>query len=223
MIIVMFELNGKIELISMDDNITYGLIHDFTGEKLYASITSDDKQIKLLHVGDNVRCIIFNKLTGTTFEAVITDRISGEFPIYELSELHDFTEIQRRQDVRVSCTIPVFYSKNDYLMKQDIEIIYEEFDKIKKYLINGMMTDLSAGGLKFSCEDRFSKNQTLLFLIQIDKEDMFIKGNVLHKAINISPKRTLYTYGIQFIDINEQQREKIIKFLFVLMRKNRLK
>lgn len=218
-----FELNSKIELVSMDDDITYGLIHDFNNEKLYIAITSDDKQFKLLHRGDNVRCSIFNNLTGLSFSAIVTDRISDGFPIYELSDLDDFTEVQRRQDVRVPCALNLLYSKNEYLIKQDIETIYEEYDKIKKYLINGIMTDLSGGGLKFSCEDSFLKNQTLLFLMEIDKESMFVKGNLLHKSINVSPKGTSYTYGVQFTDINEKQREKIIKFLFVLMRKNRLK
>lgn len=94
----LFELNSKIELIAEDDEKTQGLIHDIIDDKLYISITSDDKQFKLLYVGDHVRGIVIDDLTGTAFDAVVTNRIAGDFSIYELSNLQNICKIQRRED-----------------------------------------------------------------------------------------------------------------------------
>ena len=220
----MFLLNSKIDLITEDDETTRGLIHDIIDEKLYVSIITDDKQFKLLYVGDRLRCVVFEELTGTAFDAVVTNRILGDIPTYELSELSNFQKIQRRQDVRISCTIPVFYTNNEYLLNLNMENIEKrDINSVMKYSKEGWMVDLSAGGLKFTCGESFKSNDEILLAFDIKDKKVLIKGQALHKEISISSKKTLYSYGIRFIDISEEQREKIIGFLFVLMRKNRLK
>lgn len=104
---------------------------------------------------------------------------------------------------------------------ENIEV--KEIQTIKKYFKEGMMADLSAGGLKFTCGENININQMLLLVFNIKDVSLFIKGTILYKEISITPKKILYIYGIKFIDINEKQREIIISFLFVLMRKNRLR
>lgn len=220
----MFLLNSKIDLITDDDVTTRGLIHDIVDEKLYVSILTDDKQFKLLYVGDRLKCVVFEEMTGTEFDAVVTNRILGDIPTYELSELGNFQKIQRRQDVRINCTIPVFYTKNEYLLDLNMESIEKtDINSIMKYFKEGWMVDLSAGGIKFTCGENFKDYDEILLTFDIKDKKLLIKGQVLHKEISVSSRKTLYSYGIKFIDINEQQREKIIGFLFILMRKNRLK
>ena len=218
-----FELNSKIELITEVDGVTQGLIHDIIDDKLYVSITSDDKKFKLLYVGDSVSCLVFQDMSCIAFDGTITNRIAGDFPIYEISEMNNFFEVQRRQDVRVPCSIPIFYSKNEYLLNLDIERVEEGLERIKKYLSEGIMIDLSGGGLKLTTQDNFNMNQNLLFVINIDNNSMIVRGNILHKTITPTPNKTVFSYGIQLLNIDEQQRDRIIRFLFVLMRKNRLK
>lgn len=220
----MFILNSKIDLITDDDQTTQGLIHDIIDEKLYVSIITDDKQFKLLYIGDHLRCVVFEEMTGTEFDAVVTNRVSGNIPTYELSELSNFQKIQRRQDVRLNCSIPVFFTNNEYLLKLNMENIEKrDINSIMKYFKEGWMVDLSAGGIKLNCDENFKSYDEILLAFDIKDKKLLIIGQILHKDISISPKRTLYSYGIKFIDISEQQREKIIGFLFVLMRKNRLK
>lgn len=218
-----FKLNGKIELLHNDDEKRVeGLIYDIVGDKLYISIISDDKNFKLFYVGDYIKGFVFDRLTGISFEANITNRIAGGFPIYEISQLRNFEEVQRRSDVRVCCNIPIMYSDNEYLLNLNIEKVQMQIQDVMKYLNEGIILDLSAGGLKFVSDKRLNKNIILLLIFDLEDKPFVIKGEVLHKNIKIKTKRAIYTYGIQFVDIEDKQREKIIKHLFIIMRKNRL-
>ena len=218
-----FRLNSKIELCHNDEEKRIeGLIYDIVGEKLYISITSDDKKFKLLYVGDYIKGFVFNHLTGVSFEANITNRIAGDIPVYEVSELRNFEEVQRRKDIRVCCNMPIMYSDNEYILNLNIKNIQMQLQDVIKYLNEGVISDLSAGGVKFICDKRFNINTTLLLLFDLEDKHIVVKAKILYKDINIKTKRALYTYGAQFIELDDNQREKIIKHLFVIMRKNRL-
>lgn len=218
-----FELNSKIELITDDDEITEGIIHDIIDDKIYVLVTSDDKKFKILYVDDNVRGVVFSGNYGKAFDATITKRIVAEFPIYEISALRNFTTVQRREDVRVPCTLDIKYSIEDGLLNINTNEIEKRYSSFSKYFSDGIARDLSAGGVKFSCDKNLYTNRMLLMELNINDKRLLLKAKVLHKAISVSPKNTLYTYGVQFINISEKQRELIIRYLFLLMRKNRLR
>ena len=216
-----FELNGKIELIYEDDETTEGIIHDFLDDKLYVAFIADDKKFKLLYIDEVVTGVVFKGIYGYSFEATITNRIIGDYPIYELSNLCNFIRVQRRDDVRVDCVDTLEYSISPSLLNLSIPELEKKIVGNNKYFKPGIVLDLSGGGIKFSCEKSLNKDQLILFKLMIDKENMLLKGKALHKSINMSSNDTMYTYGVQFKDITELQRERIIKYLFVLMRKNK--
>lgn len=218
-----FKLNSKIELISEDESITEGLIHDIVDGNLHVSTTYDDKKIKLLYVGDVVRGVVFTDLLGTAFDAVISDRIPGQSPIYVLSNMSNFEEIQRRNDVRVSTTANLFYTLNSYMLDVDIKYVYEHFDELKRYFSEVMMIDLSGGGLKFTTKEKIDTNQNALFKLNIDNDIIVIEGEIVHRASALIQKQTMYSYGVKFVNIDESKRDLIIRYLFILMRKNRVK
>ena len=218
-----FELNGKVELIIDDHMIIEGIIHDFSDDKLYVSFISDEKQFKLLYVDDIVNCVVFKGNHCHSFDATITNRIKGDFPTYELSDLRNFIKIQRRQDVRVPYTDSIRFSINPYLLDLSMNEMQKQISSINKYFMSGRILDLSAGGIKFSSNKNLNKNQIIIFQLRIDKDTVLLKGRILHKSISVSPKDTIYTYGAEFLDISEVLREKIIKYLFIIMRKNRIK
>lgn len=218
-----FELNSKIELISDKDESSFGTIYDIDEDKIYISITSDDSQMKILRKGDSIRCLVFNSSTGIEFYATVTDRISGDFSIYELSDFRDFNEIQRRMNVRVQYSMPLYYADSQYLINLDREYLQENIDSIRRYFNEGLTWDLSAGGVRFSCSKNFTYNQELLYILDLEKESMVIRGRIVHKEIQANPKKTNYIYGAKFIDISEEQSETIIRYLFILMRRNRVK
>lgn len=218
-----FKLNSKIELISEDDDVTVGLIHDIVDGSLHVSTTYDDKQIKLLYVGDAVRAVVFTELLGTAFDAVISDRIPGNSPIYVLSNMRNFKEIQRRNDVRVPTVASLFYTLNKYMLDVDIKYVYEHFDELKRYFNEVMMLDLSGGGLKFTTKEKIDTNQRALFKLNIENDMILVEGQILHRASALIHKQTMYSYGVKFVNLDESKKDLIVRYLFVLMRKNRVK
>lgn len=223
--IKLFKLNDKIDIYSKDENKTAGLIYDIKDEKIYVSISADDDSFKLMEIGEEVSSIIYSKNNVTSFEAVVTDRLFINFPIYELSNISNFKRIQRRDNIRVQFTQNLLYTDNKILLEQDLkrEDIKETLETIKKYLKDGMLLDLSAGGLKLSIKEDLAIGTKLIFVLNIEDDDIILKGQIVHKDINLVPKQTAYLYGIKFIDIEEDEQEKIIRYLFVIMRKNRIK
>lgn len=220
-----FNLISKIELITQEGKKTLGIIHDIIDNKIYVSIPSDDKQFKILRVGDYINGVIYGENKATGFDAILTDRIMGDTPIYELSFVGNFSNIQRREFVRVLCTIPILYSDNKYLLNinEDNEMTKDSILNIQKYLIRGMTSDISAGGLRFSCNQDFHIGKKLLLVFNIDDDLIVSKGEIVYKDIINSPSKAIYIYGIQFLNISEDKREKIMNYVFILMRKNKLK
>lgn len=218
-----FVLNSKIELLDENDESTYGLIHDYADDKLYVSTTADDKEFKILRIGDMVRGVVFSGSVGKSFDASVSNRISGEIVIYELSNIENVTTIQRREDVRVLCSIPVFFTDREFFINEDKKHLRNQIEEIKLNSTEGIIADISGGGIKLVTNKKFDPNEILVFLFYIKDKPIVVKGQLLHKAINIVKKATLYNYGVKFLDITEPEREEIIRFLFVLMRKNRLR
>lgn len=220
-----FKLNDKIELKLENEGQTVGLIYDIRDGNILISISADDENFKLLRVGENVRASVYNRSEVISFHGKITGRISEESSIYILSELKDFRKIQRRNNIRVEMTKKLLYSDDRSLYDLNIKNENPEdlLKKLRKHLKEGLILDLSAGGLKFTSKKKISLGRRLIFVFQIGDEKMILKGRIVHKDLNLAPKNTLYKYGVEFIDIDEKEEEKIIQFLFVMMRKKRIK
>ena len=92
---------------------------------------------------------------------------------------------------------------------KDDTISYEE----------GQIIDLSAGGMKSVLSKKVKKDDILLIKITIAEEELEIKGIVVREEENLDGYKTC---GIRFLEITENQCDKIIKELFEIQRKQRL-
>lgn len=221
----LFKLNDKIELTSRDDRKTLGFIYDIKDKKLYISISADDESFKLLEVGEGVYGAIYSREEVIGFDANITARAFRNNSVYEVSDMRNFTKVQRRENIRVRHSMKVLYTDNNFLTKLNFQSGREKetLEKIGRYLKEGHMVDLSAGGMKLSTKEDFGSGEVLILVLNLNGRDIIVKGKIVHKEVNLVPKRTVYSYGIKFIDIEEVQQERIISYLFVIMRKNRIK
>lgn len=220
-----FELNSKIELIREDKDCTSGLIYDIGDDKLYVSIPPAARDFKILRQDEVLQGVIYLKDQLLGFDCIVSQRIFGDSPIYELSDLGNFTRVQRRNNIRVPHTNQVFYTGNKYILDMVDKEEYPEqiLPDISKYLKEGMMLDISGGGMKFSCNEDFTMGSSLSLVFTLCGETLILKGEIVHKEINILPKQTKYAYGIKYLDIDNKLKERIIQFTFILMRKNRMK
>lgn len=216
-----FSLLSKIELITGKDEKTLGLIQDIIDDKIYVSVHSDDKQFKILRIGDNITGLVYDGDSVISFEATVTSRLFGDFPTYVISALKNINKVQRRQDIRVECNIENLFTNNKYLSKLDVdkENTISIVQSNERYFNSGWMSDLSAGGLKFSCEKKYSLDERLLIVFNLDNDTIIIIGQIVFKGVKITTDKSLFIYGVKFLDISEAKKEKIISYNFVVMRK----
>ncbi len=221
----LFRLNDKIELRSENDINVSGYIYDTKEDKLYIAISADDGNFKLLSMGENLKGTIYCGSEVIGFEATVTARVFTNTSVYELSNIKNLTRIQRRENIRLELVKDIFYSDNEFLLKYDFSEgkTKDKLKEIDKYLKEGLMLDLSAGGMRISVRENFQMGEKLVLIIPFEDGDMVLKGEIVYKEINLIPKNTVYLYGMRFIDIEEGQQENIIRHLFVIMRKNRAK
>lgn len=204
------KLNSTIELITDENEKAYGIIYDITKDKVFVAVSADDKAFKLLHKGEILQCISSDSKKTLSFKAILTDRIQSDFPIYELSFITDLKEMQRRENVRVHCSLPIDFIDEDSMQKESIPC-------------EGTIVNLSASGLRLSCSVNYKMNTNLLIQFEIENREYQLNAKIVYKELIPQKERSIYHYGIKFIDIEEREREKIIQYLFTLMRKNKMR
>ena len=78
--------------------------------------------------------------------------------------------------------------------------------------------DLSGGGMRIKVKEKLSFNDSIISNLNYENEKVVIKGRVV-RIEKTEDKR--YIYGIDFKDIDNSTREKIIRIVFKIMRKQR--
>ena len=219
----MFVLNSKIELLDEEGNKVFGLIHDFVDGKLYFSTTSDEKDLKILHVDDIVTGLTFPSSKGIAFDGIVTKRISDDLLIYEISNIDNIRLVQRREDVRVPCSMAVYFTDNPIALELDNSLLHDKIEDLKEISEKAIVSDLSAGGMNFSTKNKLETSKEIILIFYINKQAIIVKGKILHRMINIVKKASHYSYGIKFLDITEMEKDIIVSHLFVFMRKNRIR
>ncbi len=212
-------LNSKIELGTKDGKKASGLLYDVTHNKIYVSVTMGKNQESIFYKGENIEGIIYSEDMIFGFTGTVSGRLQKGNPIYEISDIGRLTKMQRRSNVRADCSIPAKYTHNEYLLSRDYnESAKADLQETLKHMGRGIIVNLSGGGLHLSCRKDLAIGTGLLIKFNLNNE-IIVKGRIIHKEIKILRKKTVYFYGIDFFDIDDKLKEKIISYVFILMRK----
>jgi len=138
------------------------------------------------------------KIKGSNIEA-------GEIKFFHTL---DFSRNQNRRYVRLDINLPVKFR------------VLEKADKKEKPAIEQLaarVVEMSGGGLSFFAEKPLQQNDVILIGLLLpdgSKAMGGIKGQVL-RVVRVESKTLVhYRHHIQFISIEPQQREQIVKFVF---------
>ncbi|MBF7096303.1 flagellar brake protein [Alkalibacter mobilis] len=217
----LIKLNGKIEIISEDGRVTEGMVVDKSESSVDFSVPADDKNFKLFHKGECIRAVAYGERKAVLFNGIIGLRKSENIPSYSIIHIGGIKEIQRRDNVRVPCSAPIQYTNNRYLIESvaSVNNLDHLIERIAKYMKSAIMIDLSAGGVKFSCDEDIKEGQKILLQICLEEEPLVIHGIVVHRQLIVNPANIKYFYGIKFENLDESTEELIINHVFILMRK----
>ena len=196
------KINGRTEVIY--DKVLYkSLIQDINKDELIISIPVADGIYLTIKNGEKIDQYYYDdkgniyKYTTTVLGRIVENGM----PFYKLSLPFNIEKIQRRDYVRVN-------------MINEITYMTEDSDDIKK----GLILDLSGGGARIKIKEKLSKNDIILVNLNLEGSSLSLKGQIVRVDLTETKE---YICGVRFTNISESMKEKIIRLVFTVMRKQR--
>ena len=143
------------------------------------------------------------------FKSKILKRTNKPIPLLLIESSESVKRIQRRDYFRLDVTGKVDIYKMD------------EDKKYPKKVSAARLLNISGGGIQMQLNKEFEKgDEILISLKNILAPKEFIKSEIVRMQRD---NDELYNYGVQFLEIEDEQREEIIQWIFAYQRKSRKK
>ena len=131
----------------------------------------------------------------------------------------DLHKDQRREFYRFNCALEM---KFRVLSEEEVKT-FEDSDKPMK---RGIIVDISGGGLRFAADHTIKEGSTILCRYKLEPGDAAKEYEVLGKILGSKPSQNredIFEHRVQFVNIYDEAREEIIRFIFETERKIRRK
>lgn len=160
-----------------------------------------------LREGTELEVIFNDGVTAFSFSTKILKRFSNPIPSFHIGYPSKIKKIQRRKFVRVPLFCPLKY-----------HVITEKEDSEEK---PGSIMDLSGGGLLFESQENLPPQTLIAIETKIGTNEIEIPGLVIRSEKE--DEKNVYRISVQFQDISERTRDKIIRYVFQIQREMRKK
>jgi len=172
------------------------LVSHLENELLYLKLSSDmSDYLQYLKEGEELSVTIFTPSGIKVFDSIILNAPDESDFVIEYVEDHE--HIQRREYVRVE-----FYAK-----------LLIEKAGVKPIIAQSI--DIGGGGIRFLCDSLFDQNEQVTATLFLPAPMPFVKfQGVVFKHERLSGKQ----FVLVFTEINERDRDKIIKMCFEIQR-----
>lgn len=154
-----------------------------------------------IRIGTKLHIAFFNKNGLFAFDGVVVNRHLGNIPLIQLKRTTDIEKLQRRQFYRLEKIIEFKYkiSEDDDIMEA------------------GIIRDISGGGFNAKIKKKLQEGMIIHCYINLsdDIEEIVQKC----KVVRCNFIEDGYEIAVQYVDIEDRLREKIISFIFNEQRK----
>ncbi|SNX55498.1 flagellar brake protein [Thermoanaerobacterium sp. RBIITD] len=154
-----------------------------------------------VRIGAKLNISYFNKKGLFTFDSIVINRFSGNLSLLQLKKITDITRLQRRQYYRLEKVLEF-----NYKLSEDEEGVE-----------NGIIKDISGGGFKAKVKKKLPEESTILCYIKLN--ELFKEIMLKCKIIRCNFVDDGYEIAVQYIDLEDKIRERIISFIFEEQRK----
>ena len=152
-----------------------------------------------------------NKKGVFRFHALMNEyKTEGNLQFLEFNLLGNGKRIQHRDFFRLPCTIPLSFSR----MSVD-----EKGELTQGEIFDGIIRDLSGGGMKIVSKFDISENDVIKFNLQLNGDEYELMGEIRYKS-RIPIDIQTYMSGIMFMGLSEAERKKIVLYLHNLQLKS---
>lgn len=203
-------INYRIDVL-WEENMYKSTIQDITDDGILITIPVFDGIYLTLNDGDEIEQIFYDD-KGNVFgyKSKVLGRLTEkDIPFYRVGKPYDIKRIQRRDYVRVNVVQVINFIKEEELK--------ENISGEEKYE-HALLLDLSGGGMRIKIKEEIAVGDVIIANLTYENEKISVRGKVI-RVDKTEDKR--YICGINFDDIDNATREKIIKTVFTIMRKQR--
>jgi len=147
----------------------------------------------------------------------IVDRLKNDSVFILVVELTtDIRKYQRREYYRLNCVLDM---KSTMIDHKDINQFSEKVHFIDTDLTfdNGVMVDISGGGARFISKVKYPKDSYILFSFSLYVNNALTEYKLLGRILvssEIENREGEYEHRVQFVNIMNDDRESIIKYIF---------
>lgn len=205
---VCFKLNKKLEIL-FDEKYFKSNIQDITENDISINIPSNSGKYLPLSKGDIIDVIYYEEENLYKFKSAVIGRKFENIPILIIEKPNEIKKIQRRKYVRVPLIRTVKY-KNLKMEPRTNPGTLDESEYTQAILV-----DLSGGGMRIKVSEEIKINDFILVSLTVNKENIIIVGRA--KRIEKDDDGR-FVCGLSFEWLENSTRERIIKFIFQLMR-----
>ena len=181
------KVNDRIEVI-VEKKAYKTLIIDMQDDFLRINLPVNDGEYLMVHINEKIemnsyldegRCFKF-------YSKVISRGKEGNIIYYKISKPFDIKKIQRRNFFRVGLLDKIEYKIITNINKEDFDSVpYKD----------GLMVDLSGGGLKLKVKDDIKKDDLLLIKMTIKEIEIELKCDIV-RIENTAEKEKLMWFEI---------------------------
>ncbi|AST59011.1 type IV pilus assembly [Thermoanaerobacterium thermosaccharolyticum] len=154
-----------------------------------------------VRIGAKLNITFFNKNGIYTFDGIVINRFLGNISFIQLKRITDIEKLQRRQFFR---------------LEKIMEFKYKKFDD-SEIMEKGVIKDISGGGFRAKVKKKLEVGTEIICFLNLDDEFEEIAQKC--KVIRCNFFEDGYEIAVQYADIEDRLREKIISFIFKEQRK----
>lgn len=224
---VAFAIGDRIELIHIKSAIgrkvsdkKYGSqVLDFDGDRTakIAMPISEGKVIPL-EIDDDYNLCFFTNSGLYQCTAQIKKRYTeNRMYVMDVIFLTPLKKFQRRKFYRLDCLFPIRYRivpKEQFEKKNEAEQDHEKDEILWK---EGTISDLSGGGIRFHGNVECKKEDLVEIVLPLSLQSGIVPLSLYMKVVScvhFEGSRVAYETRGEFLNINEKERETVIKYVF---------
>ncbi len=233
---ILMQLVKRANSIDREQDVTFytsSLVQVLSDYELKITVPIYQSKLVQLNEGD-VYTVQFYTASGFYQCKCVIKGIMKEGNIYvaKIRTVSPLEKYQRRQYFRMNCIIAVKYAKlTDYQVQLYRSLKANPSESRKKIIMQqieledirmreGTMLDISGGGLRFNSLEEYKKDDVLIVIPEIpeitSQIPFLLCREVLVRQVGFSSEA--YENKLQFIEISNEEREKIITYIFALER-----
>ncbi|NLZ48085.1 MAG: hypothetical protein GX895_04725 [Clostridiales bacterium] len=207
---IKFIVNSKIEVLE-DSEVYKSTIQNESDDTIAISLPVKDGLYITPQIGETLQLLYYSDTHVYKLDAVVIERIvDNTVSLIVLGEFKNIMRVQRRQFVRVSAALNMKFAK-----VSDKEIV-DEKDIIQQTMHKGILLDISGGGFRLGTSEKLNLKERIEADLPLENDRVKVLGEVVRVEMQ---QDNIDYYGIRFVDIDERTRDKIIQFIFTIMRK----